>query len=95
MTAAWATIARPGSTLTRERTPIAAHASSNTLPHWVMRRRLLANGIGDSEATAEHEFGQIERHRKAGHHLGRLGEVRRGKHVRPDMTVQPDQPHRR
>ena len=34
--AAAATIARPGSTLTCDRTPSASQASSNTLAHWVI-----------------------------------------------------------
>ena len=34
--AAAATIARPGSTLTCDRTPSASHASSSTLAHWVI-----------------------------------------------------------
>ena len=89
--AAAATIARPGSTLTCDRTPSAsARVEQHTRPLGD-RRRLLGADVGDAEPTSEHELGQPQRHREPCHHLGGLGEARRREHVRADVAVEPDE----
>ena len=93
VTAAAATIDRPGSTLTRAVTPSASQASRTTLPHCVIVGASSVATYGNAEPAAEHELGQAERRREPRHHLGRLGEARRREHVRSDVAVQPDEAH--
>ncbi len=88
-------MARPGSTLTLERTPSASQASSSTLPHCADGGCLLAFHVRHTEAAAEDQLGQVERHGEVGHHLGRLRERRRLEHVRADVAVHAHQFHRR
>ena len=71
------------------------HASSTTVGPLGDRRRLLALDVGDAEAAAEHELGQVERRGELGHHLGRPGEALGGEHVRADVAVQADEFDRR
>ncbi len=64
VTAAPATMARPGSTLTAERTPAARQASSTALAHSAKRRCVLALDVGDAEPAAEHQLREVERDRR-------------------------------
>ncbi len=95
VTAAPATKARPGSTLTSAVRPADRAGVEHSGSPLARRRRRLTGDVGDAEPAAEDELGEGEAGGELGHHRGRLGEAVGDEDVRPDVAVEADEVHRR